>query len=181
MKLYCFAYYYSHILACVIHQLTPTPTPNISVARNFLSQIILGVSLFDILGAIAWILSTLPIPKEYENGTPSFIYGAEGNDATCTAQGFLVQLSFTAVFYNISLSAYYFLGKRRELHCWIIIIIITSLTCSCYCADALFLKMFSDCVRMARKEIEEQSLVDAWGPSRDWYQLGFWRDTFLSE
>jgi hypothetical protein len=75
------------------------------------SQIILGVSLFDIFGAIGWMLSTAPIPTEYSDGSPTYIYGAVGNDATCTAQGFLLQLSFTAVFYNISLSSYYFLGK----------------------------------------------------------------------
>lgn len=75
-----------------------------------LSQLVLGISIFDLVGSVAWGLSTLPIPKYDEYGRETPIYGAMGNDATCTAQGFLLQLNFTAVFYNISLSTYYLLG-----------------------------------------------------------------------
>lgn len=70
------------------------------------------MSIFDLVGSVAWGLSTLPIPKINEFGRESQIYGAMGNAATCTAQGFAVQLNFTAIFYNISLSTYYLLGKH---------------------------------------------------------------------
>ena len=61
------------------------------------------MSLFDIVGATAWMLSTAPIDSE-------FVYGAVGTEATCKMQGVLVQLGFTSVYYNVSLSTYYLLG-----------------------------------------------------------------------
>lgn len=64
-------------------------------------QMMLVLSIFDLFGSIAYSLTTLPIPKE------DYIEGAQGNDATCTAQGFFIQLSTIAGFINVSLSVYY--------------------------------------------------------------------------
>jgi len=80
--------------------------------RAIYSQLVLGMSIFDLIGSIAWGLSTLPIPKYNRFGMETPIYGAMGNEATCTAQGFAVQLNFTSMFYNISLSTYYLLGTH---------------------------------------------------------------------
>lgn len=51
------------------------------------------------------------------------IYGEAGNTATCTAQGFFLQLAVTSIFYNTSLSTYYCLtivfgckGTRLKRH-----------------------------------------------------------------
>ena len=72
-------------------------------------QLILVMSLFDISSSICWMFSTAPIPV-YIDGSPSTIYGARGNDATCTAQGFFFQLGYMgSIFYNLVLSFYYLL------------------------------------------------------------------------
>jgi hypothetical protein len=73
--------------------------------------LMLAMSFFDIIGSIAWGLSTLPIPV-YEYGAPSGIYGAKGNEQTCKMQGFFVQLGYTSIFYNMSLSFYFLLVVR---------------------------------------------------------------------
>jgi hypothetical protein len=70
-----------------------------------------AMSVFDIFSSIAWALSTLPIP-EYEFGETSGIYGAKGNEATCTMQGFFIQLGYTSIFYNMSLSFYFLFVVR---------------------------------------------------------------------
>jgi len=45
----------------------------------------------------------LPVPKS------SGLYLARGNSATCTAQGFFIQLGISSPFYNLSLAVYYVL------------------------------------------------------------------------
>jgi hypothetical protein len=76
--------------------------------------LMVAMAVFDFLGSIAWALSSLPIP-EYEYGEPSGIYGAKGNEATCTAQGFFVQLGYTSIFYNMSLSFYFLCVVRYRM------------------------------------------------------------------
>ena len=70
-------------------------------------QLLAAMAIFDLCTASAWSLATNPLPK-LEAG---YIYGANGDDGGigCAAQGFFVQLGFTSVFYNVSLSAYYVL------------------------------------------------------------------------
>ena len=73
------------------------------------NQLVLAMSLFDICSSIAWIFSTAPIP-ENQYGSPTGIYGAIGNEGTCTAQGFFYQLGLVgSVTYNLVLSVYYVL------------------------------------------------------------------------
>jgi hypothetical protein len=38
------------------------------------------------------------------------LYGERGNDATCTAQGFFIQIGMVSILYYISLSVYYFMS-----------------------------------------------------------------------
>jgi hypothetical protein len=57
----------------------------------------------DILGSIAFSLTTLPIPAS------SYIYGAKGNDKTCSAQAFFIQTGAIASYLNVSLAVYYLL------------------------------------------------------------------------
>jgi len=77
-------------------------------AQNLRHQILLGMSVGDIIGAVCYCLSTLPIMEVHpELGLPLAIYGAKGNEATCTAQGFFVQLGYIGIFFNLALSTYY--------------------------------------------------------------------------
>jgi hypothetical protein len=78
-------------------------------------QLLFGMAIFDVFTALAWGFATAPIPKEI-----FWVYGANGSEATCKAQGFFVQLGFTSVFYNVSLAIYYLLvivysWKERNL------------------------------------------------------------------
>jgi hypothetical protein len=68
------------------------------------------MSIFDMCSAIAWGFTSLPIPEYDKFGDGQNILGAKGNDATCVAQGFFVQLGLTSIFYNLSLSLYYLLA-----------------------------------------------------------------------
>jgi hypothetical protein len=61
------------------------------------------LSLFDMIGSVAYAFTTLPIPAE------DYMYGSRGNAAACTAQGFFIQLGVIAAYMNVSLSFYYLL------------------------------------------------------------------------
>jgi hypothetical protein len=83
--------------------------------ESFYDQLIASMSCFDICSSTAWIMSTLLQPKyEYET-VPTDIYGAIGNEQTCKLQGFMLQLGFTGVFYNVALSVYYVLTIRYNV------------------------------------------------------------------
>lgn len=106
------------------------------------SQLVLGMSVFDIIGAIAWMFSTAPINSD-------FVYGAVGTEATCKIQGFAFQLGFTSIFYNVSLSTYYLLGTsggvllcKEDVHCYtkktfVLTIILSYSYCSWLARSAL--------------------------------------------
>ena len=83
--------------------------------------------MFDIIGAAAYSLTTLPTPQSL------YLYGSKGNDATCeylsvtvlsleyhqpqvmlymipgTAQAFFIQIGTIACYLSVSLSIYYLL------------------------------------------------------------------------
>ena len=59
-------------------------------------QFLLGMSLFDLISSVASAFSSLAIPEFLESGEPTGIYGAKGNEATCTAQGFFIVLGTTS-------------------------------------------------------------------------------------
>jgi hypothetical protein len=75
--------------------------------RNLLmNQLLSMLSVFDILGALGYMWTTTPIPEDYAFGP---IYGANGTDFTCTAQGFFIQLGTISAYTNVSLAVYYML------------------------------------------------------------------------
>eukprot|EP00980_Cylindrotheca_fusiformis_P000744 scaffold174_cov98-Cylindrotheca_fusiformis.AAC.13 len=87
---------------------------------TMLHQLVCGLSFFDVFSSIANMFSTLPIPEYlYAESTstprPSGVYGAKGNSATCTAQGFFLQLGYTSAFYNLVLSVYYVLVIKKGM------------------------------------------------------------------
>lgn len=67
-------------------------------------------SVFDCINSIWLGLSTWPIPKDSED-----VFDARGNTATCTAQGFFIQLSLISPMYNSMLAVYYLLLVRYGL------------------------------------------------------------------
>jgi len=69
-------------------------------------RLLLGMSCVDFIFSSSLAVSTLPIPAD------SGVYGAKGNDATCTLQGFWVQFGLTETIYNTVL-AYYFMRVIR--------------------------------------------------------------------
>jgi hypothetical protein len=65
------------------------------------------MSVFDFVGSFAMAFTTLPTPST------DYIYGGKGNDATCKAQGFLIQMGTIACFLGVSLSLYYNLTIKQ--------------------------------------------------------------------
>lgn len=61
------------------------------------------MTAFNLVGGIAYAFGSAPMPVE------GGYYLAHGGDATCTAQGFMSQLSLTAIFFNMILSVYFYL------------------------------------------------------------------------
>jgi len=68
--------------------------------------IMLAMSVFDILGCLAWSLSQHAVPEGFKPGSM-------GTMGTCRAAAFFTQLSFTATFYNVCLCLYYYLTITR--------------------------------------------------------------------
>lgn len=74
------------------------------------NRLLIGLSISDIVGSISFgFVSSWAIPR----GTPG-VFLAAGNDATCKAQGFLLQLcNTTSPLYSGSLAFYYLLTITR--------------------------------------------------------------------
>mmetsp|Transcript_1280 Transcript_1280/g.3094 ORF Transcript_1280/g.3094 Transcript_1280/m.3094 type:complete len:450 (-) Transcript_1280:111-1460(-) len=75
--------------------------------RNKFGQVkfrfLFGLSLGDFLNSIAYLFWSLPWPSD----TPD-VWGAMGNDTTCSVQGFLLQFCMIGTFYNGALGHYYY-------------------------------------------------------------------------
>ena len=92
---------------------------NRRAALRLYHKLVLALSCADVLSSVAWGLG--PLPTTYDtnllygaNVNISFtdekqisFFGAQGNQATCKLQGFLLHLGFTSILYNAAL-AYYF-------------------------------------------------------------------------
>lgn len=56
-------------------------------------QLVAIIAVFDVITSVVWIVGPAAAPAISEfTGLSSEIYGASGSDATCTAQGFFLQL-----------------------------------------------------------------------------------------
>ena len=64
-------------------------------------QLTIVLSTFDIFGSIGYSLTSLPLPRD------DHMYQSFGNNASCTVQGFLIQLGTTSAYVNVSLSIVY--------------------------------------------------------------------------
>jgi hypothetical protein len=92
------------------------------------SQLLLTMSCVDCLSSTAWLLGTIPSPETFSNGVSTNTYGARGNDATCKAQTFFIQLGLAVAFCNLALAVYYMLviiygwreHRTQKYRLWII-------------------------------------------------------------
>ena len=80
-------------------------------------QLVLGISIFDCISSMAYILVGVLAPQE------AGFYQSYGNDTTCKVQGFMIQLGQTSMFYNLCLSLYFLLvvcfnWKERQIKIW---------------------------------------------------------------
>lgn len=73
---------------------------------NVFHQLMAQISFFDIIGSIAYSFTSLPIPTDY------YFQGSRGNEASCTAQGFFIQVGTVACYTNVSLAFYYYFVIR---------------------------------------------------------------------
>lgn len=74
--------------------------------KRILGDLFVALSAFDILGSFAYAFTTLPTPAD------DFLYGSNGNENTCTTQGFFIQMGTISSYINVSLSFYYLLTIR---------------------------------------------------------------------
>lgn len=75
-------------------------------------RMLLGIALFDILHSSWAALSTLPVPAS--SGVSGAVFG-HGTTATCTAQGFFVQLSSAIPLYMAALNTFFMLKIRYNV------------------------------------------------------------------
>ncbi|KAL7488284.1 hypothetical protein ACHAW6_013868 [Cyclotella cf. meneghiniana] len=68
---------------------------------KLINKVLCTISVFDAIGSLAMTFTTLPMPKA------DFIYGSKGNEATCTAQGFFIQMGTISCLLGTSLALYY--------------------------------------------------------------------------
>jgi hypothetical protein len=71
--------------------------------KKAIGELIIVLCGFDIIGSIGYAFASYPTPKE------DYIYGAEGNEASCTAQGFFIQIGTISLYVNVSIAVYYLL------------------------------------------------------------------------
>jgi len=71
----------------------------------------MGMSIYDILGAIGFVTASNASPRTLADQ----VYGAIGNDATCTAQAVFIYIGSGVPIYNMMLSIYYLLVIRYEV------------------------------------------------------------------
>ena len=74
--------------------------------QKVMNHLLIGLSFFDLMGSCAYAFTTFPIPEDHDYGP---IYGAKGNDASCTTQGFFIQMGTISAYMNVSLAVYYLL------------------------------------------------------------------------
>ena len=79
--------------------------------RSHSDAICLSESLFIIAykySEFLWLVRIACLCLDYSS-TENYLYGAQGNENTCVAQGFFIQVGSIACFLNVSLAIYYHL------------------------------------------------------------------------
>ena len=71
-------------------------------------QLVLGISVFDSISSLAYMLVGVMAPVD------AGFYLSRGNDITCKAQAFMIQLGQTSMYYNLCLAVYFWLVICRN-------------------------------------------------------------------
>jgi len=71
--------------------------------KKVIGELIILLCGFDIIGSMGYAFASYPSPKELH------IHGAQGNAASCTAQGFFIQIGTISLYINVSIAFYYLL------------------------------------------------------------------------
>ena len=79
-------------------------------------RLMLWMSFFDILASISNSFSTAALPRIKETEDIQNIYGTIGNESTCIAQGFFLQLGIAVPMYNAALCLYYLFIIRYNMN-----------------------------------------------------------------
>ncbi|KAL3801630.1 hypothetical protein HJC23_013135 [Cyclotella cryptica] len=87
----------------IIYDTQRTPLKRAKV----INKILCTISVFDFMGSLAMAFTTLPLPEI------DYIYGSKGSKATCTAQGFFIQMGTIACLLGSSLALYYNLTIKQ--------------------------------------------------------------------
>ena len=98
-KLNIHLFFFQGSLLIIIHILKRRRQNHFTVYQ----QLVLGLSFFDIVGSIAYILVGVMNPVS------AGVYEAAGNDTTCRMQAVMILLNLTSMFYNMCLATYFFL------------------------------------------------------------------------
>jgi len=71
--------------------------------KKVIGELIIFLCAFDIIGSLGFAFTSYPTPKE------DYVHGAEGNKASCRAQGFFIQIGTISMYINVSIAFYYLL------------------------------------------------------------------------
>jgi len=91
--------------SAIIRKVYKSPTKR----KNIYHRILCGLSCSDILASSCYFLGTWLVPAKKVGGF-GLVFGASGNNATCSLSGFLTQFAICSPLYNGTLSWYYLLS-----------------------------------------------------------------------
>jgi hypothetical protein len=66
----------------------------------------IGMAISDLCNSLAWMIGALAVP-EYDDGDPSGVPNAHGNEASCIASAVVLHIGYGCFWYNVSLTTYY--------------------------------------------------------------------------
>jgi hypothetical protein len=88
--------------------------------KNVYHRILCGLSCFDIISSFVYFFGTWLVPANKVGGF-GLVFGASGNDATCSLSGFFTQFAVSSPLYNGTLAWYYLVSiyynwSDRKIH-----------------------------------------------------------------
>lgn len=97
------------IIRIIVRNRIRRPSENVGSRMSCYQRIMLGLSLCDLVSSIVLCLQAFLLPKSEGRSW------AIGNQATCTAMGFLQQLFGATIFYSVMLSFVFLLTIRYDV------------------------------------------------------------------
>ena len=98
---------------CIILEVIAENRAGVRQSMRSANMIVLSMSISDICFSFGCVWGNSAVPAI----TSDYLYGASGSFATCSLQGFLIQLGFCATpMFNVALSSCYLLTIRYNWH-----------------------------------------------------------------